>query len=186
MLKVRALAAILAVSVLAPLSAHARIDTVNTSGLTFVPATLLVHYGDTVRWVNPSGIHTTTSDVSSTKTWNSGTLSAGQHFDVVFTAGDGPGPFDYLCTFHSSLGMTGTINAAPPSCCVGKRGNVNMTSIVDLSDLSSLVSFLTGGGFVLPCVDAANVNGSGIIDLSDLSALVSFLTGGGFVLPNCP
>ena len=185
-----ALMAILALVVsLAPASVFAKIDTVSaTASFTFVPASLAVHYGDTVRWVNTGGTHTSTSDPSSTKAWDSGTMLAGQHFDVVFTAGDGPGPFPYHCTFHGTLfGMVGTISAsAAGSCCVGKRGNVNTSGIVDLSDLSSLVSYLTGGGFVLPCVDAANVNGSGIVDLADLSSLVSYLTGGGFVLPNCP
>jgi len=71
------------------------------------------------------------------------------------------------------------------SCCVGYTGNVNMSGIVDLSDLSALVSYLTGGGYVLPCPAEANVNNTGIVDLSDLSALVSYLTGGGYVLP-CP
>lgn len=76
--------------------------------------------------------------------------------------------------------------AAPTSCCTGTTGNVNMAGIVDLSDLSALVSYLTGGGYVLTCVPEANINNSGIVDLSDLSALVSYLTGGGYVLPNCP
>lgn len=71
-------------------------------------------------------------------------------------------------------------------CCDGVRGNVNMTGIVDLSDLTALVSYLTGGGYHLPCADEANVNSTGIVDLSDLSALVSFLTGGGYVPPMCP
>ena len=71
------------------------------------------------------------------------------------------------------------------SCCQGVTGNVNMTGIVDLSDLSALVSYLTGGGYVLLCSPEANVNNTGIVDLSDLSALVSYLTGGGYVLPNC-
>ncbi|PWB68091.1 hypothetical protein C3F09_12295 [candidate division GN15 bacterium] len=71
-------------------------------------------------------------------------------------------------------------------CCIDRRGNVNYAGIVDLSDLSSLVSYLTGGGYVLPCPNGANVNGAGIVDLSDLSALVSYLTGGGYVLPHCP
>ena len=70
-------------------------------------------------------------------------------------------------------------------CCTGTTGNVNMTGIVDLSDLSSLVSYLTGGGYPLPCPNEANVNAVGIVDLSDLSSLVSYLTGGGYVLPNC-
>ena len=70
-------------------------------------------------------------------------------------------------------------------CCVGARGNVNNVGIVDLSDLSALVSFLTGGGYVVSCPDEANINVAGIIDLADLSALVSYLTGGGYVPPAC-
>lgn len=70
-------------------------------------------------------------------------------------------------------------------CCEGVTGNVNMLGIVDLGDASALTSFLTGGGYVLPCPKEANVNNIGIVDLSDLSALVNYLTGGGFVLPNC-
>ncbi len=72
------------------------------------------------------------------------------------------------------------------NCCVGVTGNVNMQGIVDLSDLTLLVSYLTGSGYQLPCWNEANVNNAGIVDLSDLSALVSYLTGGGYVLPNCP
>ncbi len=71
------------------------------------------------------------------------------------------------------------------TCCVGVTGNVDMSGIVDLADLSALVSYLTGGGYGLPCDDEANVNKSGIVDLADLSALVSYLTGGGYVLPDC-
>jgi len=86
----------------------------------------------------------------------------------------------------ANIYITGALVASEPtSCCTGTRGNVNMAGIVDLADLSALVSYLTGGGFVLPCVDEANVNGVGIVDLADLSALVSYLTGGGFVLPSC-
>jgi uncharacterized protein (TIGR02145 family) len=72
------------------------------------------------------------------------------------------------------------------SCCTGATGNVNMAGGVDLADLSALVSYLTGGGYVLTCIPEANVNGVGSVDLADLSALVSYLTGGGYVLPGCP
>jgi hypothetical protein len=78
-----------------------------------------------------------------------------------------------------------TYNCSPPTCCAGTTGNINTIGIVDLSDLSALVSYLTGGGYVLPCEPEANINNVGIVDLSDLSALVSYLTGGGYVLPSC-
>ena len=72
-----------------------------------------------------------------------------------------------------------------PGCCTGTTGNVNMSGGVDLADLSALVSYLTGGGYVLTCVAEANINHAGGVDLADLSALVSYLTGGGYVLPAC-
>jgi hypothetical protein len=70
--------------------------------------------------------------------------------------------------------------------CVGVTGNVNAAGGVDLADLSALVSYLTGGGYVLTQRGEADVNANGTIDLADLSALVSYLTGGGYVLPPCP
>jgi hypothetical protein len=78
------------------------------------------------------------------------------------------------------------VQAGTSSCCTGTTGNVNMSGIVDLADLSALVSYLTGGGYALPCAEEANVNNPGIVDLADLSALVSYLTGGEYVLPNWP
>ncbi len=74
----------------------------------------------------------------------------------------------------------------PSTCCIGMTGNVDEAGIVDLSDLSMLVIYLTGGMPSLPCTEEANINGLGIVDLSDLSLLISYLTGGGAVLPSCP
>jgi hypothetical protein len=70
-------------------------------------------------------------------------------------------------------------------CCDGVRGNVDMSGIVNLADLSMLVSYLTGGSGIISCLDEGNVNGSGIVDLADLSSLVSYLTGGSYQLPSC-
>ena len=43
-----------------------------------------------------------------------------------------------------------SVGSSDFSCCTGTTGNVNGTGIVDLADLSALVSYLTGGGYVLP------------------------------------
>lgn len=79
-------------------------------------------------------------------------------------------------------------NFGGSSCCVGTRGNVNCTGIVDLSDLSLLICYLTCVAKpTLCCPDAANVNGTGIIDLSDLSLLIAYLTASPRpTLPSCP
>ncbi|PWB73624.1 hypothetical protein C3F09_05010, partial [candidate division GN15 bacterium] len=69
------------------------------------------------------------------------------------------------------------------------RGNLNgdMKQMVDLSDLSILVAYLSGSSpIVFTCPDEANIDGAGIVDLSDLSRLVAFLVGGGSPPAQCP
>jgi plastocyanin len=91
-------------------SAGATKHIVNVANFSFTPAKTHVAPGDTVRWVYVNGIsHTTTSDLTSTKAWNSPALSAlGDFFEVVFNESDGPGPFPYHCSFHP-LAMMDTI-----------------------------------------------------------------------------
>ncbi len=66
-----------------------------------------------------------------------------------------------------------------------QRGNVFCdASIVDLTDLTVLVSYLTSGS-PIPHWCGGNVDGIGIIDLTDLSYLVSYLTSGSPVPGYC-
>jgi hypothetical protein len=118
---------------------------------------------------------TTGGRTDTVKTISGLTAGVTYHFRVV--AADNSG---------NVSGFSNEVSAAPGACCSGTTGNVNQTGIVDLADLSSLVSYLIGGGYVLPCPGAANINATGIIDLADLSALVNYLTGGTYVLPACP
>ena len=95
-----------------------------------------------------------------------------------------------LClAFVFSVAAPVMTTAQPQGCCVGLRGNVSgdVGNLVDLSDLSALISYLTGGGYILPCPAEANLSGDpqNFVDLSDLSALISYLTGGGFALTTC-
>lgn len=90
-------------------TASATIHNVDANGLTFSPAELYIVSGDTVRWTVVSGFHTTTSSGGSSKIWDSGTMTAGQTYDVVFSVADGDGPFPYQCDLHVLSGMVGTI-----------------------------------------------------------------------------
>lgn len=111
--------------------------------------------------------------------WTVPAVPPGQHY-VYLLAIDDAGNFSGSgCDFVWSFNLI-------EGCCVGVTGNVNGLGMVDLSDLSALVNYLTGGGFAPPCPSEANVNNTGLVDLSDLSSLVNYLTGGGFQLPNCP
>ena len=78
------------------------------------------------------------------------------------------------------------VELEPPICCIGKIGNVNGFGIVDLTDLSVLIAYITSeNNTILPCMFAADINRSGDVDLTDLSYLVSYLIAGGFDLPDC-
>jgi hypothetical protein len=149
---------------------------INNPSLIYNGFTQGAAYKEMAAAANVSG--TTNSDWSALLTFGQDTLDVGDsvHYRTAML---------YSTTGSSGFAaILGQIN--PTSCCVGLRGNVNQSGAVDLADLSALVSYLTGGGFVIPCLDAGNVNGLGAVDLADLSALVSYLTGGGFVLPPCP
>lgn len=71
-----------------------------------------------------------------------------------------------------------------PACCEGTTGNVDGNAGVDLSDLSWLIGYMTGGGG-LNCIGEADVDQSSAVDLSDLSILVYYLVGGEYQLPAC-
>lgn len=86
---------------LVSIPASATIHNVDVGNFFFSPTKTIVNPGDTVRWTLASGIHTTTSDVSSPKAWDSGNMTTiGQSYDVVFQVSDGPGPFPYHCGVH--------------------------------------------------------------------------------------
>jgi hypothetical protein len=113
-----------------------------------------------------------------------GGASSSTNFKMSATVGQTAAGLATSTSYKVNQGFWQTF--APPSCCAGVTGDVNVNGTVNLADLSSLVSYLTGGGFVPSCSPEADVNASGTINLADLSSLVSYLTAGGYVLPNCP
>jgi plastocyanin len=90
---------------LAP-AASAADEEVSIHDLSYDPATLNIHVGDSVTWYNDEDVvaHTVTSDAGSGQQFNSGTLQAGEEFSRPFTT---PGSFAYHCNIHSA--MHGTI-----------------------------------------------------------------------------
>jgi hypothetical protein len=102
------------------------------------------------------------------------------------SSADFPTQNPYQSTFGGGLHDVFVTKLGVYPCCTGTTGNVNLTGIVDLADLTALVRLITYGDYPITCMEAVNVNAVGSIDLSDLSALVSYLTGAGYALPNCP
>jgi hypothetical protein len=79
------------------------------SNYDFQPAQITVAPGTKVIWTNKSNTtHTSTSGSGCTSDgkWNSGNLDEGQSFSHTF---DAEGTYNYFCTPHCSMGMTGVV-----------------------------------------------------------------------------
>jgi hypothetical protein len=96
----------------------------------------------------------------------------------------------YLHSAPGTVTLPSCVRAAPARCCcLGERGNVtnDQADVIDVSDLSLLIAYLSGSVSTLPCSEKADTDGSGgRVDVADLSRLVSFLSGSGVQLAPCP
>ena len=85
----------------------------------FVPASVNVSVGDTVKWTNPGIItHTVTCDPAQAATqanvvlpagvtpFDSGNMEEDATFSHTFTA---KGTYKYVCKMHEAMGMIGTV-----------------------------------------------------------------------------
>ncbi len=96
----------------------------------------------------------------------------------------------YLPSFSSPL-LTYTPLLAPPvvyvpACCVGERGDVDMSGEVNVADLTYLVNYIFNGGLPSPCEEEADIDGSGDINVADVTALVAYIFQGGAPPAACP
>ncbi|UCC44165.1 MAG: hypothetical protein JSU65_13795 [Candidatus Zixiibacteriota bacterium] len=92
---------------------------------------------------------------------------------------------DAIAMISNSIGDCET-----PSCCVGKRGNVNgdPMDIMDIADITALIDFLFISMKELPCPAEADLNEDETIDIGDLTWLINcaFVFPFDCVLPDCP
>lgn len=81
---------------------------VSIEGFAFVPESVFVQPGDTVRWTNNDDvIHTTTSVNAAAGLWNSGNMGLNKTYQFVFK---NVGSYDYNCRTHS--GMLGWVTVS--------------------------------------------------------------------------
>jgi len=86
----------------------------------FVPETVTIAAGDTVKWSNPAFVtHTVTFDPAMAATpanvalppgvapFDSGNLEEDQSYSHTFTV---KGTYKYVCKYHEAMGMVGTVN----------------------------------------------------------------------------
>jgi plastocyanin len=94
-----------------------------TDDLTFEPARVVVHPGDTVKWQNTSSMpHTATADARraaegkdvvlppGAAPFDSGTIAPGGSYRHTFTV---PGTYKYICVPHAAFGMVGEVIVQP-------------------------------------------------------------------------
>jgi plastocyanin len=85
----------------------------------FIPDTVTIKAGDTVKWTNPHNIsHTVTFDPSKAATAANAALPAGvEPFDSGAVEEEGTfshaftvkGTYKYVCVYHEAMGMIGTV-----------------------------------------------------------------------------
>lgn len=136
------------------------------SGVNFIPDTIAVSPGDTVRWTWNNGGHSAHSGDTDTCTEDN------THFALYlddFHPGaiwvvpeDMPDTVDYLCIFHCELQHVGTINRKGDSCV----GDLDGNNKVDGADLSQM---LGAWGTNDPNADLTK---DGLVDGADLSTLL--------------
>ena len=81
---------------------------VQMSNFRFTPGDLTVDVGDIVTWTNTV---ITRHDTVCQGVWSSPLLARRETFSFTFTV---PGAYNYICSPHVSLGMTGKITVRPP------------------------------------------------------------------------
>ncbi len=94
-------------------STFAITHTISASGTSFTPSSIpVVHPGDTIKWVWSSGTHTTTSTTipGAATSWDQPLNSTSTSAIYVPTV---MGTYNYKCTFHLSMGMTGSFVVMP-------------------------------------------------------------------------
>ena len=100
----------LAALLLAPALMTASLHEVSITGFAFVPDTVRVQPGDTVRWTqNDNATHTSSGTGTGAGRWTSGSLTVGKTYLRVFPT---VGRYPYICDFHS---MFGTVVVGTPA-----------------------------------------------------------------------
>lgn len=115
------------------------------SGNRFDPRLLTIDQGDTVIWTNRTSTRHDT--VSFDNVWRSPEFGLRGSFSFTFNVP--PGNYDYYCTPHLDVGMTGTITV---------RGTVNTPPAVSITSPANAATF--NDGAVTVQVTAADADGS--------------------------
>lgn len=160
-------AALLTVPALIAASVSAVVD-VRIEDFLFIPETVTINVGDTVRWTNRDFIiHTSTSQTAPgslvpSGLFNSGDLEFDQQYSFTFTA---PGTISYYCLPHGSSMQATVIVRTPPQC----SADLNGDGLVNTIDLTRFLSNFGLSGPGIP----GDYNNDGFVNVLDLTVLLA-------------
>jgi plastocyanin len=169
-------AAVLALGTVHASAATVRVTLTSTPISVFVPGTITIRVGDTVRWDNVDGFHNVQADDDS---WNSGSpANPPWTYSRTFTTA---GTFGYFCVLHGTpgTGMFGTVtvldsvelghgsqvtedlNGAPDLYRIGQKGYSSYEVVVDpvAGNPSLTLSRVDAGGTLIqPGLPLSSIN----------------------------
>ncbi len=153
--------------------AHAASDPTDTiSDFKFAPATITIHVGDTITWVNNGPApHTATANNGS---FDTGTLNKGQSASHTFTQA---GTFAYICKIHPFMHGTVVVLAAvsssqSPNASSGSTATSSSSSSIGTTSATpTAATAATGTGLPNTGMDLLAAAGAGLL-----------LAGGGMAL----
>jgi len=113
-----------------------------------------------------------------------GILGSAVEDSIFVDSGVTPGQqYVYLVISRDSNGIfsppSPIIHVSPAGCCVGLTGNIDgdPDDIVDINDITRLISYLFMSGPPPVCMEEGNIDGDpdGVIDIGDVSRLIDYL-----------
>ena len=131
---------------------------VNTNGLVFEPANLVIQVGDTVTWVNAdNGLHNVVADDGS---FTSGAPSTDSwEYSYTFHVG---GTYGYSCEVHEAQGMVGTVTVEGVFGDSYESGNMEAWSDNSTPELPACHCYFSGD-----CADAEDFCNWGVLTSED-------------------
>lgn len=161
------------------LSVFSQVHIIRQESFSFNPIEIEVNIGDTIRWEWTGGTHTTTSlEIPvGADAWDNPLSSTTQFFEYkVLTEGI----YNYKCTPHQAMGMTGSFTAALPLI----SNNISSSSFsiypnpandliyieTETSELLTMTIFNFSGQILMEY----EINDNQTIDISDLSSGIYF------------
>lgn len=149
----------------------------------YIPVTIEIFEGDSVRWVHEpmEMLHTVTSGITGGDPgtiyepgflFNEESSDTNPIFQYTF---DTPMDLPYFCIPHVNFGMTGEVIVQSRFI----RGDADRDSSLTIGDAVTILSYLFQGATASSCLDAMDIDDGGQVNIADAIALLGYLFSAG-------